>query len=111
VRDERSVVHAHITKVVVQASLQIPHCVRDDNSGIGLDLEALGLWHIPRPTSEKVAGKNGGPGQIRTADLRFRKPSLYPTELQGHSLCLQFSSPEIQPIAVTSKKGRPQPPL
>src|SRR5262249_21620603 len=26
---------------------------------------------------------NGGPGQIRTADLRFRKPSLYPSELQG----------------------------
>ena len=26
----------------------------------------------------------GGPGQIRTADLRFRKPSLYPPELQGH---------------------------
>src|SRR5262245_50734951 len=25
----------------------------------------------------------GGPGQIRTADLRFRKPSLYPSELQG----------------------------
>jgi hypothetical protein len=28
---------------------------------------------------------SGGPGQIRTADLRFRKPSLYPSELQGHT--------------------------
>jgi hypothetical protein len=27
----------------------------------------------------------GGPGQIRTADLRFRKPSLYPSELQGRT--------------------------
>ena len=25
----------------------------------------------------------GGPGQIRTADLRFRKPLLYPSELRG----------------------------
>ena len=25
----------------------------------------------------------GSPGQIRTADLRFRKPLLYPSELQG----------------------------
>jgi hypothetical protein len=27
---------------------------------------------------------NGGPGQSRTADQRFRKPLLYPSELQGH---------------------------
>jgi hypothetical protein len=27
--------------------------------------------------------KDGGPGQSRTADLRFRKPLLYPTELRG----------------------------
>jgi integrase len=27
----------------------------------------------------------GGPGQSRTADQRFRKPLLYPSELQGHS--------------------------
>ena len=25
----------------------------------------------------------GDPGKIRTSDLRFRKPSLYPPELQG----------------------------
>jgi hypothetical protein len=28
---------------------------------------------------------HGGPGQSRTADQRFRKPLLYPSELQGHS--------------------------
>src|SRR5438270_12654425 len=28
---------------------------------------------------------NGGPGRSRTADQRFRKPLLYPTELRGHS--------------------------
>jgi hypothetical protein len=27
---------------------------------------------------------NGDPGRSRTCDLRFRKPSLYPSELQGH---------------------------
>jgi len=27
----------------------------------------------------------GSPGQIRTADLRFRKPLLYPSELQGRA--------------------------
>jgi hypothetical protein len=27
--------------------------------------------------------KTGGPGRSRTADLRFRKPSLYPSELRG----------------------------
>jgi hypothetical protein len=27
---------------------------------------------------------SGDPGKIRTSDLRFRKPSLYPSELQGH---------------------------
>lgn len=28
--------------------------------------------------------KNGDPGLIRTGDLRFRKPTLYPAELRGH---------------------------
>jgi hypothetical protein len=27
---------------------------------------------------------DGGPAVIRTRDLRFRKPLLYPSELQGH---------------------------
>ena len=27
---------------------------------------------------------DGGPGRSRTADLRFRKPTLYPSELRGH---------------------------
>lgn len=32
----------------------------------------------------KAFGRGGDPGKIRTSDLRFRKPSLYPPELQGH---------------------------
>jgi hypothetical protein len=28
--------------------------------------------------------KSGGAGESRTPDLRFRKPPLYPTELQPH---------------------------
>ena len=31
-----------------------------------------------------IKGLSGDPGKIRTSDLRFRKPSLYPSELQGH---------------------------
>ena len=34
--------------------------------------------------SFEVIEKDGGPGRSRTADLRFRKPSLYPSELRGH---------------------------
>jgi hypothetical protein len=33
-----------------------------------------------------VPGENGAPGRGRTCDLWFRKPTLYPTELQAHSL-------------------------
>ena len=29
--------------------------------------------------------KNGAPEEIRTPDPRFRKPLLYPTELQAHN--------------------------
>jgi hypothetical protein len=32
-----------------------------------------------------TAIESGGPGRSRTADQRFRKPLLYPTELRGHS--------------------------
>jgi hypothetical protein len=55
----------------------------------------------------------GDPGKIRTCDLRFRKPLLYPSELRGHpSDSLQVS---IHPIprptrstypALTSDPGR-----
>jgi hypothetical protein len=31
-----------------------------------------------------TAIESGGPGRSRTADQRFRKPLLYPTELRGH---------------------------
>jgi micrococcal nuclease len=33
------------------------------------------------------AGADGVPGMIRTCDLRFRKPLLYPAELRGLALC------------------------
>ena len=32
------------------------------------------------------ANKNGAPGPIRTGDLRFRKPTLYPSELREQPL-------------------------
>ena len=33
-----------------------------------------------------LASKSGTPGATRTRDTRFRKPLLYPPELQGHAL-------------------------
>lgn len=33
----------------------------------------------------KLPDSIGAPGQTRTADARFRKPSLYPSELRGHA--------------------------
>jgi hypothetical protein len=35
----------------------------------------------------EVVDNRGGPGVIRTPDLRFRKPLLYPAELRGQSGC------------------------
>ena len=34
-------------------------------------------------TEPKFYKKNGGPGESRTPDKRFRKPLLYPSELQA----------------------------
>jgi hypothetical protein len=50
-----------------------------------------------QPNLERCAGrwswrdrfKGGGPGQSRTADQRFRKPLLYPSELRGREDSLQ----------------------
>ena len=46
-------------------------------------------------TNEKTQQKLGFfsvPGGIRTCDLRFRKPTLYPAELRGHAHCLDAQS-------------------
>jgi hypothetical protein len=39
-----------------------------------------------------TAVDNSTPGRIRTCDLRFRRPLLYPTELQGQTLVFQCLS-------------------
>jgi hypothetical protein len=53
---------------------------------IGLKSETLKLEE-PAPVVTILntnAGFSGTPGRTRTCDLRFRKPPLYPTELQAH---------------------------
>ena len=48
-----------------------------------------------RQTNEKtqqMLGFFSVPGGIRTCDLRFRKPLLYPAELRGHAHCLDAQS-------------------
>jgi hypothetical protein len=42
--------------------------------------------------SETGGFETGGPGRSRTADLRFRKPSLYPSELRGRVSSLNAST-------------------
>ena len=37
-------------------------------------------------------GKSGGPGESRTPDTRFRKPLLYPSELQALPAILSNSA-------------------
>src|ERR1700751_2069746 len=51
---------------------------------------------------------SGGPGQSRTADQRFRKPLLYPSELRGHCEAGSLSH-----VAFRDHPGDPrtQPPL
>ncbi len=48
------------------------------------------------PILHRILKGNGDPGRSRTCDLRFRKPSLYPSELQGHRLfsttCTKFNT-------------------
>ena len=47
-----------------------------------VSLRIENFWTCDGPTYESE--RNGDPGPIRTADLRFRKPMLYPSELRGH---------------------------
>ena len=54
------------------------------------------LWQEP-PFWGNLASKSGTPGESRTHDTRFRKPLLYPSELQGHNsvvdLSVQYTEP------------------
>lgn len=40
---------------------------------------------ILNKTADSQKKESGAPGAVRTRDLRFRKPLLYPTELQVRS--------------------------
>ena len=47
--------------------------------------------------SLEAVDNDGGPGRSRTADQRFRKPLLYPTELRGRNqfiIACRFSATE-----------------
>ena len=44
--------------------------------------------------------QDGSPGVIRTPDQRFRKPLLYPSELQGHAVRNHYSLSQVpKPMA------------
>ena len=75
----------------ISTPLHVPPTARPDylttihKTGLGAEKWTLGF------AARAIAGcllcfgqvQDGGPGQSRTADQRFRKPLLYPSELQG----------------------------
>ena len=46
------------------------------------------LWQRKARANPEFADSSSGPGAIRTRDLRFRKPLLYPTELRDLDACV-----------------------
>ena len=54
-------------------------------------------------TSQIGKQLNGDPGPIRTADLRFRKPMLYPSELRGHTFTQQLAAAGVNLISPSFK--------
>jgi hypothetical protein len=58
----------------------------------------------PQAARRTVQAKPGAPGAIRTHDLRFRKPLLYPTELRAHAAAVSFKTK----WGASSRTGVPQ---
>ena len=49
--------------------------------------------------------ENGGPGRSRTGDKRFRKPLLYPSELQAR-FSVDYHSKNVVPLrALVARRG------
>ena len=58
----------------------------EQNSGNVKPLQTTHLGTKKEPMSPTGTGsKSNTPGRIRTCDLRFRKPTLYLTELRAHN--------------------------
>ena len=57
-----------------------PACVAQFKAG---NFEELAPWSRIGAHNLRAPDRSGGPGQSRTADQRFRKPLLYPSELRG----------------------------
>src|SRR6202012_1834448 len=55
------------------------------NTGVDLAIRPWKRDSDKTRVDVRDSGKVGGPRGIRTPDLRFRKPSLYPAELWSHS--------------------------
>ena len=69
---------------------------------------------LVKPDDGILASKSGTPGATRTPDTRFRKPLLYPPELQGHApnwsnLQPLHHSPVFQRTIAMAKKPTPKP--
>ena len=70
---------------------------------------------LERQKPRKCGTSEGAPGEIRTPDLRFRRPTLYPAELRALSLLSAWKStcfarvtrslPDPLPVAETRRSG------
>ena len=73
-------------------------CISKEIGGLfSIQFSAKLLWHSDRETSNRTrfifwlrpilppTGVGGAPERIRTSDLRYRKPPLYPAELRAHN--------------------------
>src|ERR1700733_11626794 len=60
-----------------------------------------------RPDLPPVARRNGVPERIRTSDLRFRKPLLYPAELRGRGGAFNSFGGARQPPKVPGMTDQP----
>jgi ADP-ribose pyrophosphatase len=58
-----------------------------------------------------VVGGNGVPERIRTSDLRFRKPLLYPAELRGRARFLAHLAVSGSPLKVGRMSQHQPPPI
>jgi hypothetical protein len=59
------------------------------------------LKRLPEYAGE---GWNGGPGETRTPDLRFRKPLLYPSELQARKVFMPIIAHRFTALEISGER-------
>jgi hypothetical protein len=74
-----------------------------DGDGTPYVVELIRASQGPDSTSKPAI--SSAPGEIRTPDLRFRRPTLYPAELRAHAMCLALKSCRTRAPMVANQQG------